>query len=34
MVEITDTARDKIQEILGKDENTGKFLRIFIQGMG
>jgi Fe-S cluster assembly iron-binding protein IscA len=32
MVQITDTARDKIQEVL--DKNDGKYLRIFIQGMG
>jgi Fe-S cluster assembly iron-binding protein IscA len=32
MVQITDTARDKIKEIL--DQNSGKYLRIFIQGMG
>jgi Fe-S cluster assembly iron-binding protein IscA len=32
MVQITDTARDKIKEIL--DQNEGKYLRIFAQGMG
>jgi Fe-S cluster assembly iron-binding protein IscA len=32
MVQITDTARDKFKEIL--DQNAGKYLRIFIQGMG
>ena len=32
MVTITDIARDKIQEIL--DQNTGKFLRLYIQGIG
>jgi Fe-S cluster assembly iron-binding protein IscA len=32
MVQITDTARDKIKEIL--DQNDGKFLRIFISGVG
>ncbi len=32
MVTITDMAKDKIQEIL--DQNTGKFLRLFIQGIG
>jgi Fe-S cluster assembly iron-binding protein IscA len=32
MVTITDIAKDKIQEIL--DQNTGKFLRLFIQGIG
>ncbi len=32
MVQITDTARDKFKEIL--DQNSGKYLRIFIQGMG
>ncbi len=32
MVKITDVARDKIQEIL--DQNAGKHLRLFIQGIG
>ncbi len=32
MVQITDTARDKIKEVL--DENAGKYLRIFIKGIG
>jgi Fe-S cluster assembly iron-binding protein IscA len=32
MVQITDTARDKIQKVL--DQNSGKYLRVFIQGMG
>lgn len=32
MVEITDVARDKIQEVL--DQNTGKYLRIYVQGAG
>jgi Fe-S cluster assembly iron-binding protein IscA len=32
MVEITDAARDKLKEVL--DENTGKHLRIFVQGSG
>ena len=32
MVEITDIARDKIREVL--DENEGKYLRIFVQGVG
>ena len=32
MVTITDIARDKIQELL--DQNTGKFLRLYIQGIG
>jgi Fe-S cluster assembly iron-binding protein IscA len=32
MVQITDTARDKLKEIL--DQNAGKYLRIFVQGMG
>ncbi len=32
MVTITDLARDKIQEVL--DQNNGKFLRLFIQGIG
>jgi len=32
MVQITNMARDKIQEIL--NQNSGKYLRIFVQGMG
>ena len=32
MVEITDAARDKVQEAL--EQNSGKHLRIFIQGAG
>lgn len=32
MVEITDIARDKIREVL--DQNAGKYLRIFVQGVG
>ncbi len=32
MVEITDTARDKLREVL--DQNAGKYLRIFVQGAG
>ncbi len=32
MVTITDMARDKIQEAL--DQNAGKYLRLFIQGIG
>jgi len=32
MVTITDLARDKIQEVL--DQNSGKYLRLFIQGIG
>ena len=32
MVVITDSARDKIKEVLAN--NAGKNLRIFIQGMG
>lgn len=32
MVQITDMARDKINEIL--KENEGKYLRIFVQGGG
>lgn len=32
MVKITDMARDKIREIL--DQNQGKYLRLFIQGIG
>lgn len=32
MVQITDIARDKIKEVL--DQSEGKYLRIFIEGMG
>ncbi len=32
MINITDIARDKIREIL--DQNSGKYLRVFIQGTG
>ena len=32
MVQITDVARGEIQEIL--NQNTGKYLRLFIRGMG
>jgi len=32
MVVITDSARDKIKEVLAN--NAGKYLRIFVQGMG
>jgi Fe-S cluster assembly iron-binding protein IscA len=32
MVQITDMAKDKIQEVL--DNNAGKYLRIFIEGVG
>jgi Fe-S cluster assembly iron-binding protein IscA len=32
MIQITDTARDKLREIL--DQNSGKLLRIFVQGAG
>ena len=32
MVTITDLAKEKIQEVL--DQNTGKYLRLFIQGIG
>jgi Fe-S cluster assembly iron-binding protein IscA len=32
MVEITNAAKDKIQEVL--DQNEGKHLRIFVQGAG
>ena len=32
VVTITDIARDKIQEALG--QNAGKYLRLFIQGIG
>jgi len=32
MVQITDMAKGKIQEIL--DQNRGKYLRLFIRGMG
>ena len=32
MVQITDTARGKIEEVL--EQNKGKYVRLFIQGMG
>ncbi|GEM_PF-2215233 len=32
MVQITDMAKGKIQEIL--DKNSGKYVRLFVQGMG
>ena len=32
MMEITDTAREKIREVL--DSNPGKYLRVFIKGYG
>ena len=32
MLEITDTARDKLNEIL--KQNEGKYLRILLQGVG
>lgn len=32
MLQITDMARDKIQEVL--DKNEGKYLRIFVDGVG
>ena len=32
MIEITDVAKDKIQDVL--NENDGKYLRIFVDGMG
>ena len=32
MVEITDIARDKIQEVL--KTNQGKYLRVFAEGFG
>lgn len=32
MVQITDVAKGKIQEAL--DQNQGKYVRLFIQGMG
>ena len=32
MVEITDAARDKLQEVL--EQNSGKYLRVFIDGAG
>ena len=32
MLEITDTARDKLNEIL--KQNEGKYLRILLQGLG
>lgn len=32
MVQITDVAKTKIQEIIGL--NSGKYVRIFVRGMG
>ena len=32
MVQITETARVKIKEVL--EQNTGKYLRLFVQGIG
>ena len=32
MIQITDTARDKIQEVL--DQNSGKYLRLYLEGSG
>jgi Fe-S cluster assembly iron-binding protein IscA len=32
MLEITDTARDKLKEIL--KQNEGRYLRILLQGVG
>lgn len=32
MVQITDSARDKIKEII--DQETAKFLRLYIEGIG
>jgi len=32
LIEITDAAKDKIQGVL--NENDGKYLRIFIDGIG
>jgi Fe-S cluster assembly iron-binding protein IscA len=32
MVQITDMAKERIQQVL--DQNSGKYLRIFIQGIG
>jgi Fe-S cluster assembly iron-binding protein IscA len=32
MINITDTARDKIKEVL--DQNEGKYLRINLEGVG
>ena len=32
MLEITDIARDKLKEILG--QNEGKYLRLYVQGLG
>lgn len=32
MLEITDAAKDKIQNVL--DENEGKYLRVVLDGMG
>ena len=31
-MQITDTAKDKLQEVL--NQNSGKYLRIFIEGVG
>jgi Fe-S cluster assembly iron-binding protein IscA len=32
MLQVTDTAKEKLQEILQK--NTGKHVRIYVKGMG
>ena len=32
MIQITDEAKDKIQDLLSR--NSGKYLRVFIKGMG
>lgn len=32
MIQITDSARDKIKELQG--EEKGKYLRVFVQGAG
>ena len=32
MLEITDVARDKLTELL--DKNEGKYVRVYVQGIG
>jgi Fe-S cluster assembly iron-binding protein IscA len=32
MIQITDTAKDKLKEVL--NQNSGKYLRVFVQGSG
>jgi Fe-S cluster assembly iron-binding protein IscA len=32
MIQITDSARDKIKELQGPDK--GKYLRVYVQGVG